>query len=564
MIFKNPNRDCELMTESVYSILEANKFEPSEKIPNSLRKEAKSLVSSIVKDVESLDKNDKKVAKNIKLLKQFEDIASDSNYNQNSFPVGVDASIFNKKSFEYIVPKLKSNGFRHADGMKDGTKAQTWYKTVGKDIIVATCIGTIIGNNQITVILHANKNNDHNIKMLKGINESYSISSEEELKQQNEETDAPSTPEELYGFIPDLGLTRSEELVSDPEYKNFFRDPKIMKTFTEYLDLSDSLTRKAVLCMNEADQGSVLTALTSKLYDNIVSKVDDIDFGEIPASKGDITKLSNYEKLKECVELLKDILKEFKQDTAPIDAISLAMSNVSTNKDIFMRAFKLDCELPIIMYNTIVLAIISAVSYMIATCIEFMKTPNQDSFQITLDRVSFAKTKNNMLYNNLKKFNKCCSSGDLQKSLEHVIQNKVKGVREAAVGVILGGLGAVAGIAGVIAIARNIIPLLRELVYFFYYTRMRVSDFFDIQADLLQMNAYNLQNDTTKNDEEKDRIVSKQLKIVELFRKIANKISFTGRKAEVDATKEITNTSKKMKLNDISDELPDSVASALF
>lgn len=375
------------------------------------------------------------------------------------------------------------------------------------------------------------------------------------------------TPEELYGFTPELGLTRSESL-SDSDYGDFFRDPKIMSTFTEHLDLSDSLTRKAVIAMNEADQGAILTALTSKLYDNIVSKVDDIDYGEIPMSKGDVTKLSNYEKIRECIELLKNILKEFKQDDAPVEEISKALSNVSANKDIFTRGFKFNCELPIIMYNNTVLAIITGVSYMIATCIEFMKTPNQDTFQITLDKVAYAKTKNNMLYNNLKRFNKSCDSGDFQKAMEHVLQNRIKGLGEAAaIGTFIatwaGKAVAAAGIAGIIAIITHIIPILREMVFFFYYTRMRVSDFFDIQADLLQMNAYNVENDPNKDEKQKERIVSKQLKIVELFRKIANKISFTGRKAEVEATKEITNTSKKMKLNDISDELPDSV-SALF
>ena len=93
---------------------------------------------------------------------------------------------------------------------------------------------------------------------------------------------------------------------------------------------------------------------------------------------------------------------------------------------------------------------------------------------------------------------------------------------------------------------------------------MRVSDFFDIQADLLQMNAYNLENNSSINDEQKERTISKQLKIVELFRKIANKISFTGRKAEVETNKEVQNASRKMKLNDLSNELPDTVASALF
>lgn len=386
----------------------------------------------------------------------------------------------------------------------------------------------------------------------------------EPIVQHNEDSSAAKgfeglTPEQLYGFNPELGLTRSEELAGQPEYSEFFRDPKIMSAFTEHLDLSDSLTRKAVRCMNEADQHSVLTALTSKLYDNIITKVDDIDYGDIPMSKGDITKLTNYEKLRECIELLRGILVEFKQDTVPVDIIAEALANIETRKDLFGRAYKLDVELPIVMYNNTVLTLIDSVSYMIATSVEFMKTPNRDSFQITLDKVAYAKTKHNMLYSNLKKFNKSCKSGDFDKAMEHVLQNRVKRLSEGAVGVV----GTLAAIGSAILLILNIIPILREMVFFFYYTRMRVSDFFDIQADLLQMNAYNVENNSTKDDEQKERIVSKQLKIVELFRKMANKISINSKKAEVDATKEITNTNKKMKLADVTDELPDSV-SALF
>jgi hypothetical protein len=77
------------------------------------------------------------------------------------------------------------------------------------------------------------------------------------------------------------------------------------------------------------------------------------------------------------------------------------------------------------------------------------------------------------------------------------------------------------------------------------------------------MNAYNVEHNENIDSEKRERIVSKQLKIVELFRNIANKIAINGKKAEVDATKEISNTSKKMKINDISDDVPESV-SALF
>lgn len=370
--------------------------------------------------------------------------------------------------------------------------------------------------------------------------------------------------EDYYGFIPDLGLARSEELSDDENaYGDFFRNPIAMKAFTEHMNLSDAKTRKAIMAMNEAEQGAALTALTSKLYDNIVSKVDDIDYGEIPMTKGDVTKLSNYMKLRECIDLLNGILKEYKQDTSPINEIALALAHVESRKDLFTRAFKLDVELPIILYNTTVLNIISAVSFMIATCIEFIKTPNQDSFQITLDKVAYAKTKSNMIYGNLKKFNKAANKNDLDEALNHIIKTKVEHHHEAAaIGAGFSAVGSyLAGLAGAHPIALGItitaliltvlIPLLREMVFLFFYTKMRVSEFFEIQADLLQMNAYNVENNGSMEDDKKKKIVSKQLKIVEWLRKMSNKFAINNRKAEVEAEREIERSDKKMNIDDI-------------
>ena len=61
----------------------------------------------------------------------------------------------------------------------------------------------------------------------------------------------------------------------------------------------------------------------------------------------------------------------------------------------------------------------------------------------------------------------------------------------------------------------------------------------------------------------KEKIASRQYKIVDLFRRMANKISINGRKAEVESTKEIETESKKVNIRDIEDELPDGV-SVLF
>lgn len=364
--------------------------------------------------------------------------------------------------------------------------------------------------------------------------------------------------EDYYGFNLDQGLARSEELSDDENsYGDFFRNPIAMKAFTEHMNLSDPKTRKAIMAMNEAEQGAALTALTSKLYDNIVSKVDDIDYGEIPLTKGDVTKLSNYMKLRECIDLLNGILKEYKQDTSPINEIALALAHIEARKDLFMRAFKLDVELPIILYNTTVLNIISAVSYMIATCIEFIKTPNQDSFQVTLDKVAYAKTKSNMIYGNLKKFNKAANKNDLDEALNHIIKTKVHhegaaiGSAITAIGGFLGAHPIALTVTIVAVILTVLIPLLREMVFLFFYTKMRVSEFFEIQADLLQMNAYNVENNDSMDDDKKKKVVSKQLKIVEWLRKMSNKFTINNRKAEVETEREIKDTNKKMDIDDI-------------
>lgn len=69
----------------------------------------------------------------------------------------------------------------------------------------------------------------------------------------------------------------------------------------ENFDIQDTITRKTLLTIDEADQTKVLDSLTSKLYQSIMDKVDDIDFGSIPESKGDITAVQNYDQMIECI-----------------------------------------------------------------------------------------------------------------------------------------------------------------------------------------------------------------------------------------------------------------------
>ena len=87
-----------------------------------------------------------------------------------------------------------------------------------------------------------------------------------------------------------------------------------------------------------------------------------------------------------------------------------------------------------------------------------------------------------------------------------------------------------------------------------------------MQADLLQVNAYNVQNnrlDLTK--EERKNISAKQMKVADNFRKVSRAIAVEAKNAENKATKDIkTENNKKYKASDVMEELPDSASSALF
>lgn len=354
------------------------------------------------------------------------------------------------------------------------------------------------------------------------------------------------------------------------DWRDVYRSPEYTRAMNEFFDITDRETRKVLLAVNEADQNKVLVSLTSKLYDNVVDRIDDIDFGEIERSKGDIEKIPNFETLHECLNNMARLLIEFKQDTKPVDTIAESVANIVESKPIWTKAYAVNAELPMITYNTITLAIIEATAYMVSMCVDFVKSPSQDTIQVMIDKSALTKSKGHMLFKNLESFNDAYNKGQVTKAMESVISEVVskKSIDTSkknflGIGIYTGG-AAVAAAVGVVGLLFCIIPIIRELIFLFFYYRVRISEFFDVQADLLQVNAYNVENNRLDlTSTERKNISKKQLKVAEDFRKIAKKIAVDGNQAEKSASKDIkAENEKKYKASDIMDELPDSAASS--
>ena len=327
----------------------------------------------------------------------------------------------------------------------------------------------------------------------------------------------------------------------------------------EYFDITDRETRKVLVTINEADQNQVMGSLATKLYDAIVKKVTDIDFGQIPQSRGDITKIPNYLDMVECLTTIRDMMVASKQSTQTADTIFLAIENMKKYQKIWEKGYVLDNEMAIVFYNTIALSIVSAISLLTSATVEFVKNPQSDVIDLELARVANHKTKDNLLFKNLDKFNKACRKGDIEKIFNEVLkaQRQLKEetiVKENIAAILFTG-------AMVLGLLSTVIPILHQLTNALYCLRQNVAEYLAGEADVIRLNAEKVQYNRAKTPEQKKKIITRQHKIADHFKKWSNKLMIKANKADVEANKKIKEeNSNKSKIGDVVDEMPDSAS----
>lgn len=322
-------------------------------------------------------------------------------------------------------------------------------------------------------------------------------------------------------------------------------------------DLSESRTRKKLLYCNEDSKVSNLEFLANKLYGFIKQKVDDIDFGTIPKSKGDITKIDNYQNLIDCIETIRNMVVEYKQPTYIIDELSTTINNIQSRKRMFEKSFGLNIEFPIMIYNSTVLSCVSSVSLLITSCIEYVKD-GQNSFATSFNKASYIKSKDHILYQYIKGFNEICKNGSFDKMVNECNKNNLKATGESVtvVAALAGGTFLLGQIISVLSSGKglfsNVIFGLRSIVYYFFYMRINLSEWFAIQADFLAINAENLKyrEDRKNSDSHKNKVYDKQMKWVDRFRKISNFFALKDTKSRKAASDNESEDKKHQDDND--------------
>ena len=366
--------------------------------------------------------------------------------------------------------------------------------------------------------------------------------------------------------------------------------------FKENFDYSDRETTRFIV---EAGNDKVLMALTSKLYEKILEKYEKIDFSTIARSRGDITKIEKYDSLMECITIIQDLVKAYNEDTKPIDIVSDAMANLRSRTNMFKKGFTFGSPVVTMVYNTITLAIVESVSFMIATCVEYIKVPGQETFQMALDTVSYNNTKQNLLFESLATFNEGCATGEFDKAMETCLnQSKVR--REAAEEVEVKNDSPFLAPEGeedevvihdtkekkkeeeddnslVEALLKDEVVKEDDMSFWqavtytasrgFFFLAKAISDYYGDMTQLIQMNMYELQQNTTIDAAKKKKILEKQDRIYKNYMKKKNKYSVDYMVGKKSVEKMIKDEDKKMTYKDLdinSAESFDNATSVLF
>lgn len=298
--------------------------------------------------------------------------------------------------------------------------------------------------------------------------------------------------------------------------------------------------RREIASLTENQIGRINNAMISNIYKAAIEK-SHIDFGDIPRSKGNLTAYPGYTTMVKTISVFKELPEKSDNMNEAVNTIERAMNNIITYRDLFEKGFKLNKEFIILLYNSIVYACVESVSEVLTTYIDFVVHPEKVEFQISEITIKPGR----LCLENLRKFNDSVNSGDFQKSVRQIIsagkENFIGPVPLLAIGSII-----------------LIVPILRELIFYFYYSRMKLSEYLEQQAAFLEVHQENMNNERRYYNtgkplsvSDKKKIAEKQNQRIKLLRQIAGKVQVDSVHAERDAKDNIKDQNKKWTFNEV-------------
>lgn len=297
-----------------------------------------------------------------------------------------------------------------------------------------------------------------------------------------------------------------------------------------------------ILENNSVDIGE---KMISNLYEKTLNKAD-IDFADIPLSKGDIEKCRGYILMTSSLSVLSSLTQQSKVKIPEIMEIQNTINYLRSNKNTFERAFKMQSDALMMYYNTLVYSCIEATSVLLSNYVDYVKTPN--NINMVIKKGSVDGSLGEIAFNNIRHFNETCKNGQFSKLSNQLLTGDVsKTSQEVISESVMGTVG-----AGIL-IATSLIPILRTVIYYFYYSKMAISQFLEQQSYFLQMNEANV-NATISDARKRKDIIKKQNELIKRFDSLSDKIKINDKVTKKKVNNEIKNENKNWTLDTVKND----------
>lgn len=262
--------------------------------------------------------------------------------------------------------------------------------------------------------------------------------------------------------------------------------------------------------MDKQDMKQINANLLQKLYQSTLQR-NTYDFSEVEKSAGDIEKMKCYGSTMECLDTLDELLKKNRISEPALGEVRLAISNLVMLKPFFMNGFKLKNSFVIIAYNTTVMAVIDAVTMLIAEYMNYIVGPSKEPFKLT---GKTDKSRGILSIDSLKTFNGLVKDNTLQNTLLSMnapAKNNFVGTGAVVVPFIT--------VAGLIAI----VSLARQLIFYFYHTRVKTAEYLEMESSFLEANRLSVEASKLP-PEKKQKVLMKQDKVILKMRRLADRL----------------------------------------
>ena len=303
------------------------------------------------------------------------------------------------------------------------------------------------------------------------------------------------------------------------------------------IEASSYEDRKYISMLTESERLEVNGTLIQNLYRSVIER-NTIDFGDIPDSMGDIEKVKYYDTTLECLNILKSAPDSTDYIKTSVSDVLSCISNMKGLKSLFGTGFRINHQFMQIMYNSMVMAIIDATSMLISDYVTYCMGADGRS-SVNLD-----KNRGNVCLDNIRKFNKMYMKGDVTKSLNYMISE----YKKSALGTTL------VITTVVIGVLLAIVPLIRELVYFFYSSKVKLYNYLELEAKFLELNKTVVQASNKSAAEKKKILQNQEKKILELHR-LADKLKVTNEDTQIQMAKEIAKDNSGYSLNNMENQM---------